>query len=142
MTREAARGDRRFFDRARYGQEVRGVSFAGEDLTSVSTPDHLRFDRCSFARADLRQATLDGASLRFCDLRGADLRGASLRGTHFGGCDLTGADLRGADLHGASFGAVNTGDDSGRTVLTGVLLDEAALRVCDVQDGTPLPGAG
>lgn len=70
------------------------------------------------------------------------MRGASLRGVHFAGCDLTGADLRDVDLCGASFSAVNTGDDSGRTVLSGALLDQAALVGVEVEASTVLPEDG
>lgn len=73
-------------------------------------------------------------------MKNANLRGASLRGVSFAGCDLTGADLRDADLYGASFGAVNTGDSSGRTVLRGALLDQAALADAEVGASTVLPG--
>ncbi|NIZ90416.1 pentapeptide repeat-containing protein [Kineococcus rubinsiae] len=74
-----------------------------------------------------------------CDLRDADLRSASLRGSSFAACDLRGADLRGADLFGVSFGAVNTGDDTGRTLLTGARLDPGALDTVSVAAGTVLP---
>ncbi|WP_344475883.1 pentapeptide repeat-containing protein [Kineococcus aurantiacus] len=60
----------------------------------------------------------------------------------FAGCDLTGADLRDVDLYGASFSAVNTGDDSGRTLPSGALLDQAALVGVEVELGTVLPEDG
>ncbi|ABS03830.1 pentapeptide repeat protein [Kineococcus radiotolerans SRS30216 = ATCC BAA-149] len=139
VTIEMTRGDRQSFSRASYGQHLHQVSFAGQDLTSVSIPRLLWLERCSFDGADLRQATLDGMHLKLCTLKDANLRGASLRGVSFTGCDLTGADLRDADLHGASFGAVNTGNSSGRTVLSGALLDQAALVDAEVDASTVLP---
>lgn len=139
---EMTRGTRHVIARASYGQRLRRVSFAGQDLSSVSAAGLSWLERCSFDGADLRQATLDGMRLKLCTLRNANLRGASLRGVHFAGCDLTGADLRGVDLHGASFSAVNTGDDSGRTVLSGALLDQAALVGVEVGAGTVLPEDG
>jgi uncharacterized protein YjbI with pentapeptide repeats len=135
-----ARGTRQHISDTYYGKQLRRLSFAGQDLTSVSVSGLLWLERCSLDGADLRQATLDGTYLKFCTLRGADLRGASLRGVRFGGCDLTGADLRDADLYGASFGAVNTGDGSGRTILSAVLLDERALVNAELEPGTVLPG--
>lgn len=140
VTAEMARGTRRHISDTYYGKHLRRLSFAGQDLTSVSVSGLLWLERCSLDGADLRQATLDGTYLKFCSLRGANLRGASLRGVRFGGCDLTGADLRDADLYGASFGAVNTGDGGGGTVLIGVLLDEGALIHAKVEPGTELPG--
>ncbi|MFD0483674.1 pentapeptide repeat-containing protein [Kineococcus sp. GCM10028916] len=140
MTVEMTRGDRQDLAGAFYGQQLRRVSFAGQDLTSVSIPRLLWLERCSLDGADLRQATLDGMFLKLCTLKGVNLRGASLRGVSFAGCDLTGADLRDADLYGASFGAVNTGDSSGRTVLSGALLDRGALVDVEVDAGTVLPG--
>lgn len=139
MTDAMTPGTRGDLAGAGYGQLLRGISFAGVDLTTVSTPALVWIERCSLEGADLRQATLDGAHLKMCDLRGANLRGASLRGTSFVGCDLAGADLRGADLHGASFTAVNTGDHSGRSVLTAALLDQAALDDVEVDSSTALP---
>jgi uncharacterized protein YjbI with pentapeptide repeats len=136
---ELARGDRQLLALARYGRTLRGVSFAGQDLTSIGTPGLVWFDRCCFDGADLRQATAHGWHLKFCSLRTVDLRGASLRGASFAGCDLTDADLRGADLSGARFSAVNTGDDSGRTVLTGARLDPDALVGATLDPGTVLP---
>lgn len=108
---------------ARYSQTLRRLSFDGLQLVSLRLADLLRLDRCSFVGADLRQAALDGARFKMCDLRNADLRGASLRRVSFGACDLRGADLRGADLTGVRFGSVNTGDDTGGTVLAGAVFD-------------------
>jgi uncharacterized protein YjbI with pentapeptide repeats len=139
---EMTRGDRQDIAQAFYGQQLRRVSFAGQDLTSVSIPGLLWLERCSLDGADLRQATLDGMHLKLCTLKNANLRGASLRGVTFAGCDLTGADLRDADLYGASFGAVNTGNSSGRTVLSGALLDQAALAETEVDASTVLPEDG
>jgi len=139
VSAESTRGSRQRITGAYVGQRLRHLSFAGQDLTSVSVSGLLWLDRCSFDGADLRQATLDGAHVEFCTLRGTNLRGASLRRVHFVGCDLTGADLRDADLHGASFGAVNPGDGSGRTILRAVLLDEGALSNAEVDAGTVLP---
>lgn len=118
---------------------LKALSFDGLDLVSLRLPAQLWVDRCTFIGADLRQATLDGAYFKMCDFSQADLRGASLRGTHFGACDFSGADLRGADLHGTSFGSVNTGDDSGRTVLTAARVDEGQLDGAIIQTGTHLP---
>lgn len=139
VTVELTRGNRQDIARAFYGQQMRRVSFAGQDLSSVSVAGLLWLERCSLDGADLRQATLDGMHLKLCTLKNANLRGASLRGVSFAGCDLTGADLRDVDLYGASFGAVNTGDSSGRTVLSGALLDQAALADAEVEAGTVLP---
>ncbi|WP_211291332.1 pentapeptide repeat-containing protein [Kineococcus xinjiangensis] len=138
-TAEEPTGGRQELVAATYGQQLRRISFAGADLTSVRAAKHLGLDRCSFAGADLRHATLEQVFFKMCDLRGADLRAASLRGVRFAACDLRGADLRGADLHGASFGRVNTGDDTGRTLLTGARLDPGALDDATVEPGTALP---
>ena len=131
--RESSLGNRQLLADASYGSTLQHVTFAGAALTSVSLPDLLWIDRCSFVGADMRQATLDGAHFKFCDLRDADLRGASLRGVTFCGCDLRGADLRAVDLRYATFGRVNTGDDSGRNLLTGARLDPGALDLAQVE---------
>jgi uncharacterized protein YjbI with pentapeptide repeats len=118
---------------------LRALSFDGLDLMSLRLPAQLWLDRCSFVGADLRQSTLAGAHFKMCDFSKADLRGASLRGTRFGGCDFSGADLRGADLHGTSFGSVNTGDQSGRSLLTAIRVDEGQLDGAIIEPGTYLP---
>lgn len=110
---------------ARYFTRVERETFDGADLASVSL-NHLRLDRCSLVAADLRHA-LDSCSFRFCDLRRANLRGASLRFASFAGCDFRYADLRDCDLTGTQFGLVNTGDETGRTKLTGVATERATL---------------
>jgi uncharacterized protein YjbI with pentapeptide repeats len=74
-----------------------------------------------------------------CNFSEADLRGASLRCVRFSACDFSGADLRGADPHGTSFGSVNTGDESGCTLLTGVQADEGQLEGAIIETGTHLP---
>lgn len=66
VTAEMTRGDRQDFSRASYGQQLRRVSFTGQDLTSVSVPGLLWLERCSLDGADLRQATLDGMHLKLC----------------------------------------------------------------------------
>jgi shikimate kinase len=109
-----------------YLTEIADEDFTDAELTSVA-PQQLRFRRCSFRGADLRQATLDRCSFSSCDLRGAVLRGASLRGTRLTGCDLRGADLRDCDLTGATLSYQRTGDDTGRTDVTGALLAGADL---------------
>ncbi len=113
--------------------ELTGEHFGGLDLSSVH-PNHIRFERCSFVAADLRQATLDSCSFRYCDLSQAKLRGSSLRFVQFTGCILDGADLRDCDLTGARFDHANTGDQSGRTTTTGVLLDGAILTDVTISD--------
>lgn len=118
---------------------LRALSFDGLDLVSLRLRAQLWLDRCSFVGADLRQSTLDGAHFKMCDFSEVDLRGASLRGTSFGACDFSGADLRGADLHGTSFGSVNTGTDSGRTLLTAVRVDKRQLERAIIEPGTHLP---
>ena len=115
---------------ARYSQMLRRLNFDGSQLVSLRLPALLRLDRCSFVGADLRQATLDGARFKMCDLRGADLRGASLRRASFVACDL-----RGADLAGVRFGSVNTGDDTGGTVLAGAVFDRGVDLTALVEDG-------
>ena len=111
---------------AHYFSEIKDEVFDGEDLTSVA-PEQVRFRRCSFRGADLRQATFDGCFFSLCDLRGAVLRGASLRSARFAGCDLRGADLRDCNLPGAELSYQATGDDSGRTDVSGALLAGADL---------------
>jgi uncharacterized protein YjbI with pentapeptide repeats len=111
---------------AAYFADITGEVFDGADLTSVA-PEQVRFRRCSFRDADLRQATLDGCSFQLCDLRGANLFGASLRSATFIGCDLREADLREADLTEAELTFQHTGDDGGRTDVTGALLAGADL---------------
>jgi uncharacterized protein YjbI with pentapeptide repeats len=101
-------------------------TFDGADLSSASL-NHLRLDRCSLVAADLRHATLDYCSFRFCDLRRASLRGASLRFASFAGCDLRDTNLRDCDLTGTQFGFVNTGDETGRTNMTGVATGHSTL---------------
>ena len=118
---------------------LRALSFDGLDLVSVRLSAHLWLDRCSFVGADLRQATLDSGHFKMCSFSRADLRGASLRGASFSACDFSAADLRGADLHGTSFASVNTGDDSGRTLLTAVRVDEGQLEGAIIEPGTQLP---
>ena len=118
---------------------MQALSFDGLDLVSLRLRAGLRLDRCSFVGADLRQSTLDGASFKMCDFSGADLRGASLRDVNLGGCDFRGADLRGADLRGTSFGRVNTGDESGRSLLTAALVDDGQLEAAVIESGTHLP---
>jgi uncharacterized protein YjbI with pentapeptide repeats len=117
---------RRKIDTARYFAEITDEVFDGEDLMSVA-PDQVRFRRCSFRGADLRQATFDGCFFSLCDFRGAVLRGASLRSARFTGCDLRDADLRDCDLTGAEFSYQATGNDSGRSDVTGALLAGADL---------------
>jgi uncharacterized protein YjbI with pentapeptide repeats len=121
------------------GVSLQALSFDGLDLVSLRLPAQLWLDRCSFVGADLRQSTLDRAHFKMCDFSEADLRGASLRGVSFGACDLRGADLRGADLHGTSFGLVNTGDESGCTLLTAARVDEGQLERAIIETGTHLP---
>lgn len=118
---------------------LQALSFDRLDLVSLRLPDQLWLTRCSFVSADLRQSTLDGAQFKMCDFSEADLRGVSLRGVHFAGCDFRGADLRGAHLHGTSFGSVNTGDESGRTLLTGAQVDQGQLASAVIESGTHLP---
>src|SRR3954462_15503500 len=113
-------------DTAIYFAEIKNEVFDGADLTSVA-PEQVRFRRCSFRGADLRQATLDGCWFQLCDLRGANLRSASLRSASFIGCDLREADLRDCDLTEAELSFQHTGDDSGRTDVTGARLDGADL---------------
>lgn len=108
---------------AGYGAKVRGLDLSRASLLSVTGPNLLWLERCSFAGADLRHATLDGWHFKLCDLTGANLRGASLRGTGFGGCDLTGADLRDTDLRYATFGPVGVGNGAIETCLDRVLHD-------------------
>ena len=112
--------------------EIKDEVFDGEDLASVA-PVQVRFRRCSFRGADLRQATLDGCSFQLCDLRGADLRGASLRSVAFTGCDLREADLRDCDLTGAELSFQHTGDDGGRTDVSGARFDGANLTDVSVE---------
>lgn len=119
--------------------DLRGRSFDGMDLVSLRLPATLWAERRAFIGADLRQSTLDGARFKLCDFTDADLRGASLRGTRFSACDFTGADPRGADLQGTSFGSVNTGDESGRTLLTRIRVDEGQLDGAMIETGTHLP---
>ena len=113
-------------DTAFYFAEITNEVFDGEDLMSVA-PEQVRFRHCSFRGADLRQATLDGCSFQQCDLSGANLRGASMRSARFTGCDLRKADLRDCDLTEAELTFQHTGDDSGRTDVTGALLTGADL---------------
>jgi uncharacterized protein YjbI with pentapeptide repeats len=113
-------------DTAFYFAEITDEVFDGEDLISIA-PEQVRFRRCSFRGADLRQAKLDGCSFSMCDLSGADLQGASLRSVTFTGCDLRRADLRDCDLTEAELTFQHTGDDSGRTDVTGALLAGADL---------------
>jgi uncharacterized protein YjbI with pentapeptide repeats len=109
-----------------YFAEIKNEVFDGADLASVA-PEQVRFRRCSFRGADLREALLDGCSFSLCDLQDANLRGASMRSATFTGCDLRRADLRDCDLTEAEFTYQATDDDSGRTDVTGALLDGADL---------------
>jgi uncharacterized protein YjbI with pentapeptide repeats len=120
-------------------EEIRDEVFDGADLVSVA-PVQLRFRRCSFRGADLRRATLDGSSFALCDLVGANLRGASLRSARFTGCDLRRADLRDCDLTEAELSYQHTGDDSGRTDVTGAQLADAVLTDLTVERVIGWPG--
>lgn len=123
---------RRRLAAAHYGERIRGVDFSSADLVSVSVPDLLWLERCSFTSADLRHATLDHCHFKLCDLRGASLRGASLRGASFVGCDLTGADLRDTDLLNTQFSAVGFGRGATPTHLEGARFSAGV--VPDVQE--------
>jgi uncharacterized protein YjbI with pentapeptide repeats len=111
---------------ALYFAEIKDEVFDGEDLTAVS-PEHVRFRRCSFRGADLQGATLDGCDFFLCDLREANLQSASLRSVRFTGCDLRAADLRDCDLTEAELTYSASGDQGGRTDITGARLDGADL---------------